>query len=59
MAPLARQGFMRPNFWFIFYRSLEPIVTSCKQEEGVLLHGDGVVSYLLDLFLKRECEYRG
>lgn len=27
-------------------------MTSCKQEEGVILRGDGVVSYLLDLFLK-------
>lgn len=34
-------------------------MTSCKQEEGVILRRDGVVSYLLDLFLKRECEYRG
>jgi len=34
-------------------------VTSCKQEEGVLLRGDGVVLYLLDLFLKRVCEYMG
>jgi len=59
MALLARQGPTRPDFWSIFYRSFEPIVTSCKQEEGVLLHVDGVVSYLLDLFWKRECEYKG
>jgi len=59
MALLARQGPTRPDFWSAFYRSFELIVTSCKQEEVVLLCGEGVVSYLLDLFLKRECEYRG
>lgn len=46
-------------FWVLYRGGTSPIVTSCKQEEGVILRGDGVVSYLLDLFLKRECEYRG
>jgi len=59
MTLLARQGPTRLDFLFVFDRSFEPIVTSCKQEEGVLLRGDEVVSYLLYLFLKRECEYRG